>query len=123
MFGVFDDDKPADFLNHNVHESWSHSVFPTKKEAQEYAINWLRIYDEPEQFPDRLVIEIREVQKGKNVPTPKKKFKVVSVRDEADFEIYINNPTDGYVLHSWNVVHIDVNHYEYIMVFRLVEPA
>jgi hypothetical protein len=75
MFGVFDDDKPADFLNHNVHESWSHSVFPTKKEAQEYAINWLGhrgVGYTPDTLPDRLeysgyghVIEIREVQKEK----------------------------------------------------------
>lgn len=53
------------------------------------------------------------------MPTPKKQFVVASTRDEATFESLINHPPDGYTLHSWNVVHIDVNQYEYIFVFRL----
>jgi len=41
LFQVFDNDRPADCFNHEVHKSWEQSKFKTFDEALEYARNWL----------------------------------------------------------------------------------
>lgn len=43
-YQVLDGNKPAQFPNHQVHESWNNSIFNTYVEALNYAHKWLGEY-------------------------------------------------------------------------------
>lgn len=67
-YQVFDNGKPAQHPDHNVHESWSCSIFDTLQEAQDHANHWLGTYSpgRPLELNEEFdlygtIIEIREV--------------------------------------------------------------